>query len=406
LNPFALLKPDTCIAFKAESSRWTSESFIPLLDVLSLLEMDLQTEVEAAQTPSKYLISINPPLLNSSNPWATTYDDLKRLYDCPYTGAVTIRTSLWTAFTQHPNTHQYTFFSPSLGHATAPIDTSLAEGRSSVLPNEASSLNTLGYSPISFPDYTKILINLSQAGDLPIRPAKPFIISVTGSAFEVAACATHLMEIQNNPEKCRWKPDGDYADLEIMMEINLSCPNIPDKPPPAYDGPALSEYIIIMAEAMQLFSHTQKVPLRIGLKTPPYTHHAQFQTLIHVLEESTKMPSGCPISFITATNTLGSCLVLDEKNSPALGSVNGSGIGGMAGDALHPLALGNVKIIREMLDKSEYEHLHRIAIVGIGGVKDAAGFRRMKSVGASAVGVGTALGREGISIFEKITKGL
>jgi dihydroorotate dehydrogenase (fumarate) len=59
-----------------------------------------------------------------------------------------------------------------------------------------------------------------------------------------------------------------------------------------------------------------------------------------------------------------------------------------------------------MLDKSEYEHLHRIAIVGIGGVKDAAGFRRMKSVGASAVGVGTALGREGISIFGKITKGL
>lgn len=27
-----------------------------------------------------------------------------------------------------------------------------------------------------------------------------------------------------------------------MMEINLSCPNIPDKPPPAYDSRSLVEY--------------------------------------------------------------------------------------------------------------------------------------------------------------------
>jgi len=87
---------------------------------------------------------------------------------------------------------------------------------------------------------------------------------------------------------------------------------------------------------------------------------------------------------------------------PALGSVSGSGVGGMAGDALHPLALGNVKTIREMLDASPHEELHRIAIIGIGGVSDAAGFDRMMSVGASAVGIGTALGREGLQVFEKI----
>jgi dihydroorotate dehydrogenase (fumarate) len=360
----------------------------------------------AAEPPSKHIVTFNPPLINSANPWASSYDDLKALYDCPYTGAVTIRTSLWKAFNQHPSTHQYTFFSPTVGHSTAPVDVSLAEGRGAVLPGETSSLNTLGYSPISFTDYTKMLINFSQSGELKRRPAKPFIVSVTGSAFEVAACYTHLMEIQNNPEKCRWKPDEDYDDLEMMMEINLSCPNIPGKPPPAYDAASLSEYILAIAEAGQSFGRAPKHPVHVGIKTPPYTYHGQFQNLIMALEESAKLPNGCPISFITATNTLGSCLVLNASNEPALGSANGTGIGGMAGDALHPIALGNVKTIRQMLDASEHSQLRRISVIGIGGVSDADGFRRMKSVGATAVGVGTALGREGIPVFEKITSGL
>jgi dihydroorotate dehydrogenase (fumarate) len=190
------------------------------------------------------------------------------------------------------------------------------------------------------------------------------------------------------------------------MEINLSCPNIPEKPPPAYDGAALTEYIDAIAKVKSSAQHASGKTLHVGIKTPPYTFHGQFQTLISALETSSRIhEGGCPISFITATNTLGSCLVLDSENKPALGSVTGEGTGGMAGDALHPLALGNVKTIRGLLDKSKFEDLRRIAIIGIGGVKDAAGFQRMRSVGADAVGVGTALGREGVKIFEKIAVG-
>jgi dihydroorotate dehydrogenase (fumarate) len=67
---------------------------------------------------------------------------------------------------------------------------------------------------------------------------------------------------------------------------------------------------------------------------------------------------------------------------------------------LHPLALGNVYTIRNMLDK--HEDLKEIAIVGTGGVEDKAGFERMRSVGSGAVGVGTALGRKGVDIFGEI----
>ncbi|KAG4410538.1 hypothetical protein IFR04_016328, partial [Cadophora malorum] len=384
--------------------------------------------------------TITPPLLNSANPWATTEADLTALYECPYTGAVTIRTSLWRAFNQHPSTHQYTFFSSTLGHATANINVDLPEGRGDVLPAETSSLNTLGYSPIAFEEYIAMLVRMSrsrcsalqqeaktkqsESGDSELATGtqtktktktgttktKPFIVSVTGSAEEVGRCCEHLLEVLNEPGKSYPPstsdqnasssdlPDPDLdLDLDLMMEINLSCPNIPDKPPPAYDGASLTEYISAISQAKYRVPKTYQRDLHVGIKTPPYTYHGQFQILIDALERSSSLDvegkgegGGCPISFITATNTLGSCLVLNSHNEPALGSVNGSGIGGLAGDALHPIALGNVRTIRQMLDSSLREDIREIKIIGIGGVSDAAGYRRMMDVGAEAVGVGTA----------------
>jgi dihydroorotate dehydrogenase (fumarate) len=355
--------------------------------------------------------SISPPLLNSSNPWATTREDLATLYACPFTGAVTTRTSLWKAFNQHASTHQYTFFCSSTGYTTSNIDVTSSEGRGSVHDGETSSLNTLGYSPVAFEDYVQVLVSMSQEGLLSLKSSsgpKPFIVSVTGTAEEVGRCCSHLIKVLSNPGAVYPNPAGtESSGLNLMMEVNLSCPNIPDKPPPAYDGVALTEYIDAIAKAKASTPSSYHRVLHVGIKTPPYTYHGQFQTLISALETSSSSnEGGCPISFITATNTLGSCLVLDAQNKPALESVNGAGIGGMAGDALHPLALGNVKTIRALLDKSEHADVRGISIIGIGGVKDAAGFHRMRSIGAEAVGVGTALGREGVGIFEKIGAGL
>ena len=86
-----------------------------------------------------------------------------------------------------------------------------------------------------------------------------------------------------------------------------------------------------------------------------------------------------------------------------LNSSDGSGVGGLAGAPLHLLALGNVRALRKMCDGDSA--LKSIQIIGVGGVSDAAGFRRMKAVGASAVGVGTALGKRGVKVFGEISKG-
>ncbi|KAH8679689.1 hypothetical protein BGZ60DRAFT_400449 [Tricladium varicosporioides] len=349
--------------------------------------------------------TIRPPLLNSANPWATTRTDLESLYKCPFTGAVTVRTSLLKAFDQNPEHHQYTFFSSSKNNASAKIITSeTGEGRCEVLLNESSSLNTLGYSPISFHEYLSILRSIRDSRFLLDNwnptvgwfARKPFIVSVTGTALEVAEMYGNLINIQNEPQSLE-------LGLQVIMEINLSCPNIPSKPPPAYDTVELGEYIHTIGAVKSEWMGKEEV--LVGIKTPPYTYAAQFEMLIKALEMGSLHFNGeCPVDFITATNTLGSCLVTSfaSPSQPALGSVDGSGIGGMAGDALHPLALGNVKTIRRILDVSPVESVKRIQIIGVGGVKDKDGSERMKAAGAAVVGVGTALGREGVGIFASI----
>lgn len=166
---------------------------------------------------------IEPPLINSADQWAITLEDLQALFDCPHTGAVTVRTSLLNGFERDPAVHQYAFF-----HVD---DHKVGVADSHASPSSSGSLNKNGYSPVP----------------------------------------------------------------------------------------------------------------------------------------------------------------------PALSSASGAGVGGMAGA---PLALGNVRTIRTMLD--QHEQLKDVAIIGVGGVSDNAAYKRMQQVGAAVVGVGTALGRLGVGVFESI----
>ncbi|KAH9838946.1 FMN-linked oxidoreductase [Teratosphaeria destructans] len=295
------------------------------------------------------------PLLNSANPWATTQNDLQELFDCPYTGAVTIRTSLLHGFEHDDTIHQYTFFDPQ-DHASKP---EAADG--SIPDTFSGSLNTLGYSPIPLSTYLATIPKIIQDSTLPDndRHAKPFIVSVTGSAEAIKECyhrIQHLQSTLTNP---------------LCMEINLSCPNIPDKPPPAYSRESLVEYLKALESVR---SADQSV--KVGIKTPPYTYDQQFQALINAL----LVVEPCPIDFITATNTLGSSLILsDPTGTPAIA-----------------LLLEQVSV---------HEALKGIEIVGVGGVADRAGLERMRAVGAAVVGIGTALRRDGVAVFGRILGG-
>lgn len=307
-------------------------------------------------------LTIHPPLLNSANPWCTTLEQLRELYSSPHTGAVTTRTSLLNGFPHDESIHQFTFYNPSTLNANQ-------ANPPSNQPDQTGSLNTLGYSPKPLSEYLEFTKKISDGltnGDISREGGlKPFIISVTGSVEEIVECYKLISSHQRTVR------------MVLAMEVNLSCPNIPGNPPPAYDSSALLSYLRALKSQIskQLEQHgNTHVP--VGIKTPPYTYHGQYQGLIDALLASAKEEeprnSGCPVSFITATNTLGSSLLLTPQlvsatsppTSPGgasksrevfhhtLNSATGTGIGGLAGAPLHPLALGNGKHLPGMNTKT------------------------------------------------------
>ncbi|KAF5011537.1 hypothetical protein FDECE_2368 [Fusarium decemcellulare] len=284
-------------------------------------------------------LSFDPPLLNSATPWATDIEDLIAIASSPSTGAVTTRTSLLNGFDHQHDNHQYLFFDPAStipGKGTSSTSTVPAGNKH----DDTASLNNLGYSPIPLNGYLGFLTQIAQR--LP-QLRKTFIVSVTGSP----------QDIQESYARIEKAAAG--LPFPLAMEINLSCPNIPGAPPPAYDGTALESYLALLPK---------KPTLPIGIKTPPYTHHGQFSTLIAALA---KAPSS--LSFITATNTLGSCLILEEHATGSLSpQLPNLGVGGMAGPPLHPLALGNVSTLRKLLD--QVPELSHIRIIGVGGEEE------------------------------------
>jgi dihydroorotate dehydrogenase (fumarate) len=221
---------------------------------------------------------------------------------------------------------------------------------------------------------------------------KLFILSVTGTADEVAMAYALIANAAEMDE-----------DLRLAMEVNLSCPNIEGKPPPAYEREGLREYLEAINDSKRTYRgrmDAESVP-RVGVKLPPYTHAGQFAMVVQEIQRINKEDVDGRLDFVTSTNTLGGCLVLGEGMEKALNSESGTGTGGMAGQALHPLSLGNVATLRRLLD--EHEETREVVVIGVGGVESKDGYERMKAVGAGAVGCATALGREGVGVFAKIS---
>lgn len=335
-------------------------------------------------------LAFHPPLLNTASPWATSEAHLRALLLSPSTGAVTTRTSLLAGFPHARDRHRYAFFDPATGipspgtFSGPPEDSNANDQPSSSTSKQQplATLNTLGYSPLPLSEYLSIIFSLASSVSTSSSASSPktFIISVTGAPSEIASCHALISSFASS------------CPFPLAIEINLSCPNIPNLPPPAYSSSSLTSYLdVLPAETL----------IPVGMKIPPYTHAGQFDALVSSLlgDEGSAVVPASKLSFLTATNTLGSCLLLDDGQDAHL---PGDGIGGMAGPPLHPLALGNVATLRRRCDADP--RLAHLDIIGVGGVYDGEGYKRMRRVGAFAVGIATALGRQGVEVFASIER--
>jgi dihydroorotate dehydrogenase (fumarate) len=203
--------------------------------------------------------------------------------------------------------------------------------------------------------------------------------------------------------------------FDVAVEINLSCPNIPKIPPPAYTTESLLSYLIATKRY-----YMEDPSLIIGLKLPPYTYETQLTALISA---TWRKRTDQGVAFLTSTNTLGNGLVFNDQVDPkgAPGFALPSGYGGLGGSAIHPLSVGNVSKLVSLLETPTLATKHKlvemgsktlnvdvpdeaIVVIGVGGINSGQTFNHFMAVGAVAGEVATALGLEGVQVFERIFK--
>lgn len=166
------------------------------------------------------------------------------------------------------------------------------------------------------------------------------------------------------------------AKFRGLVELNLSCPNVPGKPQTAYDFPRTKE---ILTEVFSSYDGP------VGVKLPPYFDLVHFDIIADILNQF-------PLAFVNSINSIGNGLVI-EGNSTVIAPKNG--FGGVGGPTIKPTALANVHALHQRLNAE-------IAIIGTGGVQNGRDVYEHILCGADMVQVGTALHQDGLSVFDRL----
>ena len=167
-----------------------------------------------------------------------------------------------------------------------------------------------------------------------------------------------------------------------LIEINLSCPNIPGKPQIGYD-PEDSERLLRRVRKI--------ITVPMGVKLPPYFDPAHHSIMAEVIERT-------GVDFLTLINSVGNGLVVDPDRETVVIKPKG-GFGGLGGPLIKPVALANVRAFWRLLGEN-------CPIIGTGGVAGGMDAFEHFLCGASAVQIGTQLVEEGTSVFERVEREL
>ncbi|SCU77280.1 LAMI_0A00496g1_1 [Lachancea mirantina] len=224
------------------------------------------------------------------------------------------------------------------------------------------SINSMGLPNKGFDYYLNYVLDFqSKSSD-----SLPFL-SVAG------------MSIDENLHMLRIVQDSAFNGV---VELNLSCPNVPGKPQVAYDFEVTEE---ILTKVFDFY----KKPL--GVKLPPFFDFAHFDAMAQILNKF-------PLAYINCINSVGNGLYIDiESEGVVIKPKNG--FGGIGGEYVKPTALANVRAFYLRL-KPE------IKIIGTGGICTGRDAFEHLLCGASMLQVGTQLYEEGVSVFDRLQQEL
>jgi len=192
---------------------------------------------------------------------------------------------------------------------------------------------------------------------------KPLIASIFGGQL------SHFPLLAK--EIAKVKPD--------FIELNLSCPNVDDE----FGKPFACDPLMSAMAVIEVKKVVKNIPI-IAKLTP---NTAYLKRVAFEVEKA-------GIDAISAINTVGPGLIINIKTKkPMLGH----GVGGVSGNAIKPVALRCVNDIYKTC---------KVPILGMGGVASGKDALEMIMAGASLVGVGSAIYKDGYTVFNKIAKEL
>jgi len=268
-----------------------------------------------------------------------------------------------------------------------------------------TTINSYGYSPHALAQYLEWVETILASHE---QSYKPVIISIAPSnPKELQEMLQSIQTLRRSLGDGKAPPGKS----RIAVELNASCPNIANSAPLGYT-PSTSLFTLILVLVDAFISDST---LTIGIKMPPYVYHEQFTDFLRPLPSLVTDVDGkkrCPISFLTCTNTLGNTLLFHGQTTKAISSevphqfAVPTTLGGLAGESIHALSLGNVFTFRQLIDSKPYSDkgLGDLKIIGVGGVTCKEAAERMRTAGADAVACATFLGKVGVRAFEIIGK--
>ncbi len=286
--------------------------------------MNLSTVIAGVRFPSC--------LMNAAGACCVTQEELEALGRSP-AGAIVTKSMTPHPRTGNPGPRYYSF--------------------------EGGSINSMGHPNLGYPAYARLIPELKRFG-------KPIIASIAGFRSQDFVEAAQVINAAN--------PD--------LMEINLSCPNIPGKPQIGYDLDASKRLLKELRDLVQ-------VPM--GVKLPPYFDPAHHEAMAEMLTQ-------VGVAFVSVINSLGNGLVVDPEQESVVIKPKG-GFGGIGGKIIKPVALANVRAFWKLFQD-------QVSIVGTGGVVTGTDVFEHLLCGASAVQIGTTLVEEGLGAFERIEREL
>jgi len=163
-----------------------------------------------------------------------------------------------------------------------------------------------------------------------------------------------------------------------LIEANISCPNVEEE-----FGQIFSSTPYVAAQVTRRVKSATDIPVIVKL-SPNVPNIAEVAEAV--------VAAGA--DAISAINTVGPGMLVDvETAQPVLSNR----VGGVSGPGIRPIAVRCVYDICSAVD---------VPVIGIGGVSTGRDAAEMITVGAKAVGVGTAVHTRGIEVFGLIAEEL